>query len=74
MVFRKRRKRNEEPLEIKLRNETIPSKESNQFLGMTQDNRLNCEEHINKLRANAKSALNTIKVVGERNGEEIRKP
>ena len=46
MIFRKR---NEEPLEIMLRNEIIPSKENTQFLGMTLDNRLNWEEHINKL-------------------------
>ena len=30
---------------------------------MTLDSRLNWEEHINKLRAKAKRALNTIKVV-----------
>ena len=46
-----------------LRNEIIPSKESSHFLGMTRDSRLNWEEHINKLRAKAKRALNTIKVV-----------
>ena len=58
MTFRKRKKRNEEPLEIKLRNETIPFKESTQFLGMTLDSRLNWEEHINNLKAKAKRALN----------------
>ena len=51
MVFRERKKRNEVPLEIMLRNEIMPSKESAQFLGMTLDSRLNWEEHINKLRA-----------------------
>ena len=43
MIFRKR---NEEPMEIMLRNEIIPSKESTQFLGMTLDSRLNWEEQI----------------------------
>ena len=41
MLFRNRSKRNEEPLEIMLRNENIPSKGSTQFLGMTLDSRLN---------------------------------
>ena len=40
-VFRKRRKRNEEPLEIMLRNEIIPFKVNTQFLRMTLDSRLN---------------------------------
>ena len=53
MIFRKRRKRNEEPLEIKLRNEIIPFKESTQFQGMTLDSRLHWEEHINNLKAKA---------------------
>ena len=35
------------------------------ILGMTLDSRLNWEEHIKKLRAKAKRALNTIKVVAE---------
>ena len=35
IVFRKGRKRNEEPLEIMLRDKIIPSKGSTQFLGMT---------------------------------------
>ena len=71
MIFRKR---NEKPLEIMMRNEIIPSKECTQFLGMTQDSRLNWKEHINKLRAKAKRTLNTIKVVAGRNGDEIEKP
>ena len=37
MIFRKRRKRNEEPIVIMLRNKIIPFKESIQFLGMTLD-------------------------------------
>ena len=61
--MRKRRKRNEESLEIKLRNETIPFKKSTQFLGMTLDSRLNWEEHINNLKAKAKRALNTMKAI-----------
>ena len=63
MVFRKR---NEESLEIMLRNEIIPSKESTQFLAMALDSRLNWEEHFNKLKAKAKRALNTIKVVARK--------
>ena len=52
-----------------LRNKIIPSKESNQFLRMTLDSRLNWEEHIKKLRAKAKRALNAIKmVVGKKRG------
>ena len=50
-------------MEIMPRNKIIPSKESIQFLGMILDNRLNWEEHINKLRAKVKRALNTIMVV-----------
>ena len=68
------RKRNEEPLDIKLRNEAIPFKESTQFLGMTLDSRLNWEEHINNLKAKAKRALNTMKAIAGKNGEEIGKP
>ena len=63
MTFRKKIKRNEEPLEIKLRNEIIPSKEITQVLGMTLDSRLNYKERINILRAKAKRPLNTIRVV-----------
>ena len=63
------RKRNEKPIEIMLRNEIIPSIESTKFLGITLDSRLKWEEHINKLRAKAKRALNTIKVAaGEKWG------
>ena len=39
------RKRNEEPIEIMLRNKIVPSKESTQFLRMTLDIRLNWQEH-----------------------------
>ena len=46
-----------------LKNKNIPSKESTQFLGMTLDSRLNWVEYINKFRAKAKKALNTIRVV-----------
>ena len=65
------RKRNEEPIEIMLKNKIIPSEESNQFLEKTLDSRLNWEEHINKLRAKEKGALKTIMV--EKNCEEIGK-
>ena len=47
IIFRKRRKRNEEPMEIMLRNEIISSKGSTHFLEMTLDSRLNWEEQIN---------------------------
>ena len=65
MTFRKRRKRNEEPLEIKLRNETIPFKESTEFLGMTLDSRLNWKEHVAGLRTKAKRYLNIKTIAGE---------
>ena len=67
------RKRNEEPIEIKLRNQILPSKESTQFLGMKRDSRLNCEEHINEVRAKAKRALYIIKVVAEKREGRDRK-
>ena len=73
MVFRKRRKENKEPIKITLRNKIILSKESTQFLGMTLDNRLNCDVHINKLRAKAKGAFNTIKVVAGKKWGRDRK-
>ena len=41
---------------------------------MTLDSRLNWEEHVNKLIAKAKRALNAIRVIAEKNGEEIGKP
>ena len=63
MIFRKKRNKNEEPMEIILSNEIIPSKESTHFLGMAQDSRLNYKKHINKLRAKVKRTLNTIKGV-----------
>ena len=43
MTFRKRRKRNKEPIEIMLKNEILPSKENTQFLRMTLDSKLNWE-------------------------------
>ena len=63
MVFRKRKKREEEPMEILLGNQIIPYRESTQFLGMTLDSRLSWGEHIDKTRAKAKRALNIIKIV-----------
>ena len=66
--------RNEEPLEIMPIHKLIPSKESIQFLAMTQNSRLNQEEYINKLRAKTKRALNTVRVVAGKNGKEIGKP
>ena len=56
MVFKKK---NKEPLEIMLRNEIIPSKESTQFLEMTLDSKQIKLWGTYK----AKRALNTIKVV-----------
>ena len=55
--------RNEEPIEIMLRNKIIPSIESTQFMGTTLDSRLNWEKHINKLKAKEKRALYIIRVV-----------
>ena len=72
MVFRKRR-RNEEPIEITLSNKIIPSKESTQFLGKTLNCRLNLKEHIDRVRAKEKKPLNTIKVVADKKwGEDYR--
>ena len=72
MIFRKR---NEKPIKIILRNEIIPLKKSTHFLGMTLDIRLNWEQHINKLRAKVRSALNTIKVVAEMKwGGDLKDP
>ena len=53
-IFRKRRKRNVEPMEITLRNQTILYKKSTL---------INLEEHIVRIRAKAKRALNNMKVV-----------
>ena len=55
MIFKKKRKRNKEPVEIMLKKRIILSKENTQFLGMTLDSRLNLKEHINKLRAEQKN-------------------
>ena len=63
MIFRKRRTREEEPLEITLKNHKIPQRESTQFLGMTLYSKQNWEEHTEKTSANAKRALNIIKIV-----------
>ena len=41
---------------------------------MTLDSRFDWEEPINKLRAKANRALNTIRVIAGKKGEEIRKP
>ena len=67
MIFRKRRKRNKDPMEIKLRNQFIPYKVSTLFLVITLDTRLNWEEHINKVKA-----LNTTKVIAEKKWEGNR--
>ena len=56
-------KRNEESLEITLKTQTIPYKDTTQFLGMNLDSKLNWEEHIVRVRAKTKKALNLIKVV-----------
>ena len=39
------------------------SKESTQLLGVILDSRLNWDEHFNRVRTEAKKALNTIRVV-----------
>ena len=57
------RKKDEESIEIMLKNKIKHSKDSIHFLGMTLDNKLNWEKHINKLRVKAKRALNTTSVV-----------
>ena len=69
MIFKKK---NEEP--IKIRSQIIPYKESTQFLGMTLNNTLYWEEHIDEVRAKAKKARNFIKKVTTKSGEEIKKP
>ena len=61
--------KNEAQIEITLRNQIISNQESAQILGMTQDSRLNWEEHIDRMRA-----LNTIKLVLGKNGEETVEP
>ena len=53
----------EEQMEIMLGNQTLPYKESTQFLEMTLDSRMNWEEHIDKTRAKPKRALNIIRIV-----------
>ena len=52
-------------MEITLRNQMIPYKESNQFLGIAIKSRLNWEVHIDRVRAraNAKRAFYTIHLV-----------
>ena len=47
------------------------SKESTQFLEMKLDSKLDWEEHINKLRAKAKRALNTYGSVPEKTGTKM---
>ena len=63
MMNRKRKKRIDELIEIMLRDQIIPCKESTQLLEMTLDSRLKWEEHIKKLRAKTKRTLNTIRVI-----------
>ena len=65
MVFRIRIKRNEDPLEITIRNQIIPCKEHTQFQEMTLDNRMNWKEHIDRVRAKAKRTLSNIKRGGK---------
>ena len=74
MKFRKRRNRNEKPIEIMLTIKIIPSKKSTQFWGMTLDSRLNQEEHIYELKAKAKRALNTIMMVAGKMGRRLEIP
>ena len=53
-----------------MKNEIIPFKQNTQFLEMPLNSRLKWDEHINKLRAKEKGALNTISVVA---GEKKQK-
>ena len=70
MTFRKRRKREEEPIEITPRNQIIPYRESTQFLGMTLDSRLNWDEQD---KSQSKIALNIIKIVAGKKLKAHRK-
>ena len=54
IVFRKRRRRIKEPMKITLKTKVIPYKESTQFLRLTLNSRLNCEERVDRVRAKAK--------------------
>ena len=74
MRFRKKKKRNEEPIEIMLKHQIMLCKESTQFLAMTLDSRLNWEEHINKVRAKAKRAFNFIRMVAEKMERRMKTP
>ena len=51
MIFRKK---NEEPIEFTLKNQTIPYKEISYSQEMTLDSILIWEEHINRARVKAK--------------------
>ena len=52
--------KNEEPKKIKLINQTIPYEESIELFEITLDNRLNKEELVDKVRAKAKGAFNSL--------------
>ena len=66
-----RRKRNKEPMEIKLKNQIISYKENTQFNWMTC--KLSQEEHIDRVGVKTKGIINTIKVVMAKSGEETGK-
>ena len=73
MIFRKRKKKNEEPIEITLRNQIISHKESTQFLRMILKSRLNQEKHIDRGRAKAKRGLILSKLQWAKSGENTEK-
>ena len=59
MIFKKR---NKEPIEIKLKNKIILSKEKIWVMGMSLDSRLNWEEHIK----NNTSYIHTLNTLDDR--------
>ena len=73
IIQESQKKTNDKPMEITLRNQIVPYKESSQFLGMTLDGRLNWEEHINWVRVKAERSINTIKVVAGKKWGKTKK-
>ena len=66
-------KNKNELMEITLRNQIIPYNESTQFPGMTLNSKLYQKQHIDRVKAKAKRALNNIQVVvGKKRGGDCR--